>query len=156
MIVKVAFSGSYVLKKTMNILKKNIFILLFSVYFLFYILSPLCLAEDGIPESSSDSFKTTLNAKNIRVIWEMVLSDFFSSSEDESGRANVHILIKKARALVSSNSIVKQTPSESSEFDCSDFAFTRGFYSLSDRYTKPEYRTGSYSSVSGLSPPFLS
>jgi len=155
-IVKVAFNGFYMLKKTMKFQGKRIVILLFSVYFLFYVLSPFCLAADGIPENSLTSYNSNHNAKNIRVIWELILSNFFNGNENESSRSNVQILIKKARALVSSGNVVKLTPSGSAEFDYNDIAFSLKYYSSSDEHTKPDYQTGSYLSVSGLSPPFFS
>jgi len=156
-IVKVAFNGFYMLKKTMKFQGKRIAVLLFSVYFLSYVLSPFCLAEDGIPESSLTSYKTNHNEKNIRVIWELILSNFFhEKNENENSRSNVQILIKKGRALVSSGNFVKLSPSGSAEFDYNDIIFPLKYYSSSDQHTKPEYQTGSYLSVSGLSPPSLS
>jgi hypothetical protein len=140
----------------MPLCKRRIIAFLFSIYFLLFVLSPVCFTVDGQAGNNAIFHQTNLNTKNIRVVWELILSKYSANNDDEGSRTNVQLLIRKARALVSSNSIVKLTPSESAEFDYSDNTFSQNFHVSLDQRTKPECRTGSYLSVSGLSPPTFS
>ncbi|RJQ23970.1 MAG: hypothetical protein C4560_00625 [Nitrospiraceae bacterium] len=154
MTIRVAFYVLHMLKTTMLFYRRRIIASLFSVYFLLYLLSPICYTEDGLPGASV--YQANLNTKSVRVIWELILSKHLTPEDAGSNQPNVQLLIKKARALVSSNNIVKPTPSKPAEFDYNDNTFPQNFFTLSYQDTKPECRTGSYLSVSGISPPFLS
>lgn len=156
MINRVALNVLHMLQKTMPLFKRRIIAFLFSIYFLLYVLSPICFAEDGQAGNDAIFHQTNLSAKSIRVVWELMLSKHSARKEDENGRTNVQLLIRKARALVSSNNIIKLTPSESAEVDYNGINFSMNFYTPVERPAKPECRTGSYLSVSGLSPPLFS
>jgi hypothetical protein len=140
----------------MQLQKRHIVTFLFSIYFALYVLSPICYTEDGLSGNNAAAYQTNLNLKGIRIIWELILSKHLTNKDAERSQPNVQFLIKKARALVVSNSIVNLTPSESAEFDYNDSIFSSNFYTPIDHHTKPEYRTGSYLSVSGISPPSFS
>ena len=144
------------LKITMSFCKRRKIAFLFSIYFLLYVLSPFCFTEDGPFEDNLTAYQTNHNTKNIRIIWELILSKHLTHKDTESSQPNVQLLIRKARTLVSSNNIVNLTPSEFSEFDYNEIIFFHNFHISLDQRNKPEYRAGSYLSVSGLSPPSFS
>jgi hypothetical protein len=153
---RVAFYALHMLIITMSFCKRRIIAFLFSVYFLLNVLSPICYTEDGPSENNATGYQTNLSTKSIRVIWELILSKHLTHKDAESSRPNVQLLIRKTRTLVSSNNIVELIPSESAEFDCNGITYSRNSHASSDQRTKPEYRTGLYHSVSGLSPPSFS
>jgi len=136
--------------------KRHAVTILFSVYFLFYVLSPFCFTNDGLSDSSESAYRLNLSIKNIRVVWGLFLSGSDEQKDEGGSRHNVQLLIRKARALVSTNSIVKFTPPESAEFVFNEIDFSPKFCTSLSRYTRQEHRTGFCLSVSGLSPPYFS
>lgn len=140
-------------KINMQSRKRHIITLLFLVYFLLYVVSPLCYAEDGLSEDSTITHAAKYDIKNIRVIWELILSKLSQKEDREDNHSGVHFFIKKARAVLSSNNTVKTAQSES-EVISLDNLFPRvesvAFYI---EFTDADPQQGFYSSFSGLSPP---
>lgn len=138
----------------MNCRKRYIFTFLFLVYFLLYVVSPLCYAEDGLSEDSTITHAAKFNIKNIRVIWELILSKLSQKEDAEDSRSGVHFFIKKARAVLSSNNTVKAAQQSESEVPPLNDHFPRMesvtfFAGVADA----DPQRGFYSSFSGLSPP---
>lgn len=144
------------LKTTMQVKTRHIITLLFSIYFSLFVLSPICYTADGLSEENGADYQAHINITSLHVIWELKLSKYLPRKNAGSSKQNVRLLIKKARALVSSNYIEKLSSSGSAEFDYSDIIFSLNFHSSLGQYAKSEYRTGSYLVVSGLSPPYFS
>lgn len=140
-------------KINMQSRKRHIITLLFLVYFLLYVVSPLCYAEEGLSEDSTITHAAKYDIKNIRVIWELILSKLSQKEDREYNHSGVHFFIKKARAVLSSNNTVKTAQSES-EVISLDNLFPRvesvAFYI---EFTDADPQQGFYSSFSGLSPP---
>ncbi len=137
----------------MNSQKKHIFKFLFLVYFLFYVVSPLCYAKERLNEGDVIAHTTKHETKNIRVIWELILSKLFQQDNTEDNPSNVHFFIKKARAVLGSNNITKIAQSESAisslnEFSPPEESLIPLFQPID---LKPQ--DGIYSVSSGRSPP---
>jgi hypothetical protein len=143
-------------KETMLFRKRHAVAVLFSIYFLFYVLSPFCFTKDGLNDGNGSSYQLNLSLKNIRVVWGLFLPGRDKQKDTAGGGNNVQLLIRKARALVGTNSVVKFTPPEYAEFVFNEIDFSPRSRASLALYARPEYRTASYLSVSGLSPPSLS
>ena len=134
--------------------KRNIFNFLFLVYFLLYVISPICYAEDGLNEKFIIAHETKQDTKNLRVIWELILSKLLRKDYSENNDSGVQLIIKKARAVLSSNNITKTAQAE---FEVADNAATP--YAVSSDVLSPladpKPQNGSYLSFSGLSPPVV-
>ncbi|BCB95431.1 hypothetical protein JZK55_03530 [Dissulfurispira thermophila] len=132
--------------------RKHIITFLFLVYFFLYVVSPLCYAEDRLDEGSQISHAAKCNIKNIRIIWELVLSRLTQNENADDSNSGVKFFIKKARAVLSLNNIVKLL--QESAVPPIDNCFLRTesvafFAELAD----VSYQQGFYLSFSGLSPP---
>lgn len=137
--------------------RRNILGILFFIYFLFYVLSPLCYAEDGLKKSDGGyaiTYAAKYGTKNIHVIWEFVLSTLFQKENRENNNSGVQLIIKKDRAVLGSNGIVKIVQPELTETKCNALIYT--YEGLSTPAVQlPDYdcRNGFYRLSSGLSPP---
>jgi len=143
------------IKKTMHFQKRHILTLLFSAYFLLYVLSPLCFAQDGLHDDSPVVYKTYPNTKNIRVIWELILTNIYKKGQDNNGnrQAHVQLLLKKAKALVNSGSTVKLSKSVSAEIFPGDIWSYPGYAASFVPFEKPLFQGFTCLLSSGLSPP---
>lgn len=130
--------------------------MLFSIYFLFYVLSPFCFTNDGLSEGGESTYQLNFNMKNLRVVWGLFLSAPDKQRDPGAGGYDVQVLIRKARALVTTNSIVKFAPSDSAEFVFSEIDFSPQGCTSSARYSTGEHPAGPCLRVSGLSPPYFS
>lgn len=137
----------------MNCRKRYIFIFLFLVYFLLYVVSPLCYAEDGLSEDSTITHAAKHDTKKIRVIWELILSKLSHKENAEDSRSGVHFFAKKARAVLSSNNIVKASQSESEVPPLNDHFPRMESVTFFTGFADADSQQGFYSSFSGLSPP---
>jgi hypothetical protein len=139
----------------MNFRKRYIITFLFLVYFLLYVVSPLCYAEDRLSEDSTITHAAKHNTKNIRVIWELILSKLAQKEDTEDSRPGVHFFIKKARAVLNSNNTVKAAQSECAVSSFNNLVFFEE--SLTPLFLLPEPipQKGFHSSFSGLSPPHV-
>lgn len=153
---QVALLRIYVLKKTMRFRKRHALTMLFSVYFLLYVLSPFCFTKVSLSDSSENAYQLNLSIKELRVVWELFLSGTDKQNDTEDSGHSVQLLIKKARALVNKNSPAKFNPSDSAEFVFNLIDFSPKYFASVPGHVKHEYRTGFYLSLSGLSPPSLS
>jgi hypothetical protein len=137
----------------MNCGKRYIFTFLFLFYFLLYVVSPLCYAEDRISKDSTITHAAKHNTKNIRVIWELILSKLSQKEDTEDSSSGVHFFIKKARAVLSSNNTAKAAQSESEVPPLNDYFQRIESVTFSAEFTDADPQQGFYSSFSGLSPP---
>ncbi len=107
--------GAFPLQDMISRVNKNsIFILLFSIYFLSYAVSPLSysLTEQNASENISSAGKAPWPAKNIRIfLWELICAQFSVAEDDTSTHSTFRILVKKARAVIPQNTLAKLTPS---------------------------------------------
>ncbi|RJR16318.1 MAG: hypothetical protein C4581_10265 [Nitrospiraceae bacterium] len=126
--------------------------MLFSIYFLLYVLSPFCFTKASLSDSSENAYQL----KEIRVVWELFLSGTDKQKDAEDSGHSVQLLIKKARALVNKNSPAKFNPSDSAELIFNLIDFSPKYFASVPGHVKHEYRTGFYLSLSGLSPPSFS
>ncbi len=137
----------------MSCRKRYIITFLFLIYFLLYVVSPLCYAEDGLSEDSTIMHAAKYDIKNIRVIWELILSKLAQKEDAEDNSSGVRFFIKKGRAVLSSNNTVNvaQSESEAPLFDVYYPRIESG--TLFAWVTDADPQHGFYSSFSGLSPP---
>lgn len=135
--------------------KRHIITFLYLSYFLLYVVSPLCYAEDRLSEDSTITDAAKYNIKNFRVIWELILSKLSLKEDAEESSSAVQFFIKKARAILSSNNTVKVIQPECavSSFNCLYF-FQKSLIPLF-LLQKPNPQKECYSSFSGLSPPLV-
>ena len=137
----------------MNFWKKHI-LKVFFTYFLVYVLSPFCYMGNLPNENTIIASKTRHDTRNIRVIWELVFSEFFQPEDANDSSSDVRFLIKKARAILRTDNILKVSQSEltvsASEDD--SINFLEPLIQLL-QFTKPDYKAGFYTLFSGLSPP---
>lgn len=137
----------------MNCRKRYIFTFLFLAYFLLYAVSPLCYANDILSEEGLITHSTKHNTKNIRVIWELILSGLFQKENPEDSRSGAHFFIKKARAVLSSSNILKTAQQESESSYLSNFNFSGEVFPPLYHSVNIAPQKGFYRSFSGLSPP---
>lgn len=156
---------SFMVKINMQRRKRHIITFLFLFYFLLYVVSPFCYAEDGLSEDSTITdaakYDTPLIPPlsrgelkgGVRVIWELILSKLSQKEDTEDNRSGVHFFIKKARAVLSSNNTVKAAQSESEVPPLNDHFPQMESVTFSAEFTDADPQQGFYSSFSGLSPP---
>lgn len=149
----------------MNCRKRYIFTFLFLVYFLLYVVSPLCYAEDGLSEDSTITHAAKYNTPlipplsrgelkgGVCVIWELILSKLSQKEDREDSHSGLHFFIKKARAVLSSNNIVKAAQSESVVPQLNDHFLRIESVTFSSGVADADPQKGFYSSFSVLSPP---
>lgn len=149
----------------MNCRKRYILTFLFLVYFLLYVVSPLCYAEDGLSEDSTITHAAKYNTSlipplsrgelkgGVRVIWELILSRLSQKEDTEDSRSGLHFFIKKARAVLNLNNTVKAAQSESEVPPLSDYFPRIESITFSAGIADADPQCGFYSSFSGLSPP---
>lgn len=149
----------------MNYRKRYFFTFLFLVYFLLYVVSPLCYANDRLSEGGLITHSTKHNTPlipplsrgelkgGVRVIWELILSGLFQKENPEDRGPDVHFLIKKARAVLSSSNILKTAQQESESSYLSNFNFSGEVFSPLSHSVNIASQKGFYRSFSGLSPP---
>jgi hypothetical protein len=149
----------------MNFRKKYTITFLFLFYFLLYVVSPLCYAEDRISEDSIITHAAKYNTPlipplsrgelkgGVRVIWELILSKFSQKEDAEDGSPDVRFFIRKARAVLSSNNTIKVAQSESGAPPLNDHFQRIESVTFSAEFTDVDPQRGFYSSFSGLSPP---
>jgi hypothetical protein len=133
--------------------KRNIIKFLFLIYFLLYVVSPFCYAEDRISEDSTITHTAKHNTKNIRVIWDLILSKLAQKENAEDNSSGVQFFIKKARAVLSSDNTVKAAQSESEVPPLNDHFPRMESVTFSAEFTDADPQKGFHSSFSGLSPP---
>jgi len=147
--------------------KRYIITFLFLIYFLLYVVSPLCYAEDRLSEDSAITHAAKYNTPlipplssrelkgGVRVIWELILSKLAQKEDTEGSRPGVHFFIKKARAVLSSNNTVKAAQSGSEVPPLNDYFLQMESVTFSAGFTDADPQQGFYSSFSGLSPPLV-
>lgn len=140
-------------KINMQSRKRHTITLLFIVYFILYVVSPLCYAEDRLSEDSTITHAAKYGIKNIRVIWELILSKLSQKEDREDNHSGVHFFIKKARAVLSSNNTVKAVKSESEVLSLNNLFPRVESVAFYIEFTDADPESGFYSSFSGLSPP---
>lgn len=140
-------------KINMQSRKRHTITLLFLVYFILYVVSPLCYAEDRLSEDSTITHAAKYDIKNIRVIWELILSKLSQKEDREDNHSGVHFFIKKARAVLSSNNTVKAVKSESEVLSLNNLFPRVESVAFYIEFTDADLQSGFYSSFSGLSPP---
>lgn len=133
--------------------KRNIIKFLFLIYFLLYVVSPFCYAEDRLSEDSAITHAAKYDIKKIRVIWELILSKLSQKENADDSRSGMHFFIKKARAVLSSNNTVKAAQSESDVSPINDHFQRIESVTFSAVFTEADPQRGFYSAFSGLSPP---
>lgn len=145
--------------------KKNIIKFLLPVYFLLYIVSPLCYAEDRLSEDSSINHAAKYNAslpspltmgesgEGISVIWELILPNRSHKKDTEDRCPGVHFFIKKGRAVLSSKNTIKAAQLESEAPSLTDYFPRIESVISSAGVVDAAPQHGFYSSFSGLSPP---
>ncbi len=104
----IKFSCSIII---MNFLGKSIS-KLFLAYFLIYVLSPFCFADNQLNVNTAITSNTEHNTSSIHVIWELVFSEIFQKENAEDNNVNVRAIIKKARAVLRADNSLKLAHSE--------------------------------------------
>ncbi|MEW6602274.1 MAG: hypothetical protein AB1499_14980 [Nitrospirota bacterium] len=133
--------------------KRHVSTFLFSIFFLLYVASPFCFTKEGLPtEGDPSAYQLNFSIKNIRVVWELFHSGH-DRQRDSDGSHDVQLLIKKARAVVSTNGNVKYTVSESAESGFNEIIYPQKIYTPLTLDDIPSSRSVIHLSVSGLSPP---
>jgi len=133
--------------------KKHIFGVLFFIYFLLYVVSPVCYAGDSVNEKIIITHGAKQNLKNLHVIWELILSKIAQKENSENNGSGVQFFIKKARAVLTSNNTVKAAQSESDVISLDNLFSQMESVAFCIEFTDTDPRSGFYSSFSGLSPP---
>lgn len=144
-------------------MRNKIVTFLFLLYFFTFIISPLSYAfEDDRPDPATlwirpvvDSYTTA--SKSIKVfLWDLVCSSLVRKSDNSETPSSVSFLMKKKRAVIRSNSPVKQLPVEygSAEIDvphesifetigtvayCSNIASYKHFYLVPSGLSPPSF-----------------
>lgn len=133
--------------------KRHIITFLFLIYFLLYVVSPFCYAEDRLNEDGIITHAAKHDTKNIRVIWELILSKLSQKENAEDNSSGVQFFIKKASVVLSSNNTVKAAQSESEAPPLNDHFPRMESVTFSAEFTDVDPQHGFRSSFSGLSPP---
>lgn len=143
------------IKKTMPFQKRHVLTLVFSAYFVLYVLSPMCFTQDGVTDEVPVAYQANSGTKNIRIIWELVLSNIFSQrhNEKENSQPHVQLLIKKARALTSTGSTPKFTKSGFAGISPDDIFMQSRYVSLFVCDSDTSFQGITCLKSSGLSPP---
>lgn len=100
---------SYVLIFYMKFRKTKFLIFLFLTHFIFYAVSPICYAEDKLIENSSIASKTEDGDKKVVFMWDLIVSKLLCHKNSPESLPNIQILIKKARAILQTNTLTKIT-----------------------------------------------
>lgn len=140
----------------MNRQKRRIFKFLLLIYFLIYVVSPLCYTGDQLYEDCIIIHETKNNTKNIVFIWGLIISKIFQqedSADDPSD--NVRLLLKKKRAVLWSNNTTKIKQSESAVSTPNEFISPIEPLRTLVELTNSTPQNSSHPSFSGLSPPIV-
>ncbi len=139
--------------------KRHIFGILFFIYFLLYIVSPLCYAKDRLSELDGDyaiAHTSKCDTKKICVVWELILSKLFQPKNDENNYSGIHFFIKKSPTVISSNNITKISHPEFTESDNKILIYSSPEPLIFIVQPKDnDHRDGFCCLSSGLSPPIF-
>ncbi|MBI4687823.1 MAG: hypothetical protein HY756_08610 [Nitrospirae bacterium] len=125
---------------------------LFLVYFLFYVVSPVCCAGSQLTEDFAITSETSRNVNNVHIVWELIFLKL-TKDKDAKDPLNVHFLIKKKRAVLRTNNLLKIAQQELSVSTASaDVVFLELTASLSNTI-RPYHKDEPIILFSGLSPP---
>ncbi|MFH1701889.1 MAG: hypothetical protein ABIB41_00475 [Nitrospirota bacterium] len=89
--------------------KTKLLIFLFLTHFIFYAVSPICYAEDKISENGSIANKTEESNKKVVFMWDLIVSKLLYHKNSSGSLPTIQLLIKKARAILETNTIIKIT-----------------------------------------------
>jgi hypothetical protein len=140
----------------MDIRGKHTFSLIFLIFFCCYVISPICYVDNRLHHTGEILNKANFDIKRIGVVWEFLISKLFSKENSEDSRPNVRFLIKKARAVLSSNSIEKISFAKYLLSFAVTFTNPEGSYASTDKLSSSSPDAGYILTFSGLSPPLLS
>lgn len=139
----------------MNIRRRNTFSLIFLIFFCCYVISPICYIDNRLNHTGKILNKKNFDIKRIGVVWEFLISKLFSKENTEESRSNVKFLIKKARAILSSNSIEKISFDKYLLSYAVNFTTQEGSDASTDNLSSQSPDAGYILTFSGLSPPLL-
>lgn len=132
--------------------KRHIFNFLFLFYFLFYAISPLCYSETQLDNPGAVTRETTHESKSIRLfLWEIIYSKIIQQKDASNNTCNIYF-IKKARAILGSDTITKITR-EYSAFTENTFILLETQLYITFTLILSSLYEGFYPLFSGLSPP---
>jgi len=140
----------------MDIRRRHTFSLIFLVFFCCYVISPICYVNNRLNHTGEILNKKNFDIKRIGVVWEFLVSKLFNKENTEESRLNVKFLIKKACAVLSSNSIEKISFVKYLLCFAANFTTSEGSDASIDKLSSPSPDTGYILTFSGLSPPLFS
>ncbi|MEW6214300.1 MAG: hypothetical protein AB1478_03720 [Nitrospirota bacterium] len=136
----------------MKLGKRNFFKILFLIYFLLYVVSPICYVENRLNEDNKITRETGYDVKNVVFIWELIVSKLLQQENLIDKPSNVRFLIKKPRAVLDTDNITKVTQTESTTYLDDPIPSLKPLIPLV-QLPKPDSQDGFYLTFSGLSPP---
>jgi len=136
--------------------RRHTFSLIFLIFFCCYVISPICYVDSRFNPTGNILHKTNFDIKRIGVVWEFLISRLFNKENAEDSRSNVNFLIKKARAVLISNSIEKISFVKYLISFAANFIIPEGSFASTDKLSSPSPDSGHILTFSGLSPPFFS
>lgn len=93
----------------MKFRKLKLLIFLLLTHFIFYAVSPICYTEDKLSEGGEIANKTENGNKKVVFLWDLIVSKLLYHKNSSENLPNIQILIKKARAILQTNTISKIT-----------------------------------------------
>jgi hypothetical protein len=93
----------------MKFRKIKLLIFLLLAHFIFYAVSPICYTEEKLSEGGEIANKTEDGNKKVVFLWDLIVSKLLHHKNSSGSLPNIQILIKKARAILQTNTISKIT-----------------------------------------------
>jgi hypothetical protein len=136
----------------MKFRKLKLLIFLLLTHFIFYAVSPICYTEDKLSEGGEIANKTENGNKKVVFLWDLIVSKLLYNKNSSENLPNIQILIKKARAILQTNTISKITQEYSASVEKIFVSPVTQFQILLIQTSCPIYKDF-VPLFSGLSPP---
>lgn len=136
----------------MKFRKLKLLIFLLLTHFIFYAVSPICYTEDKLSEGGEIANKTENGNKKVVFLWDLIVSKLLYHKNSSENLPNIQILIKKARAILQTNTISKITQEYSASVEKIFVSPVTQFQILLIQTPCPTYKDF-VPLFSGLSPP---
>jgi hypothetical protein len=136
----------------MKFRKLKLLIFLLLTHFIFYAVSPICYTEDKLSEGGEIANKTENGNKKVVFLWDLIVSKLLYNKNSSENLPNIQILIKKARAILQTNTISKITQEYSASVEKIFVSPVTQFQILLIQTPCPTYKDF-VPLFSGLSPP---
>jgi hypothetical protein len=136
----------------MKFRKLKLLIFLLLTHFIFYAVSPICYTEDKLSEGGEIANKTENGNKKVVFLWDLIVLKLLYHKNSSENLPNIQILIKKARAILQTNTISKITQEYSASVEKIFVSPVTQFQILLIQTPCPTYKDF-VPLFSGLSPP---